>query len=243
MSPQGLNQKSGIPRPRTYDVLNGLLGKGLLLEEPGKPRIYAAVEPRVGLETMLADIERKMFRQLEEKKETTAQLILTLSKLHDESRRKVLDENRVWVTRKDRAVIATFTESIRNLEKEMIVATAAIQPPEAEILSAIKYALKNDITVRILRPITELWTRVEIEEYEGLIRLGGQVKYQMYDELSFAVHDKKRIVLWMPPSPFQFTVSILLPSLATVLYKHFEVLWEKGQPALPVLENLKKAKV
>ena len=33
LSPQGVNQKSGIPRPRTYDVLNSLVGKGLLMED------------------------------------------------------------------------------------------------------------------------------------------------------------------------------------------------------------------
>ena len=243
LSPRGVNQKSGIPRPRTYDVLNSLIGKGLLMEQPGRPTMYAAVDPRVGLEKMMMELERKMLRQLEEKRKTADRLSSSLSKLHDKSREVTVKEERVWVTRRDSAFIARYCEAIRNIEKEFVVATPDIRPPEKELLEAVKHVLNKDKTVRVIRQITPYWARGELDNYEKLIRLGDQVKHLKYDGLRFAIFDKKDTVLVLPPErDSQLAVWISLPSLATILYEHFEALWKKGQPALPILRKLKEAK-
>lgn len=243
LSPQGVNQKSGIPRPRTYDVLNSLIGKGLLMEQPGRPTMYAALDPRVGLEKMMMELERKMLRQLEEKRKIAERLSSSLSKLHNRSRGAAVEEERVWVTRRDSAFIARYCEAVRNVEKEFFVATPATSPPEKEVLEAVKQVLKKNKSVRVIRQITPQWTREELVEYEELIKLGDQVKYLNYDGLRYAVFDKKDTVLVLPPERgTQFAVWISLPSLAAILYEHFETLWRKGQPALPVLRKLKEAK-
>jgi sugar-specific transcriptional regulator TrmB len=36
---------AGLPRQRIYDVLDGLVGRGLATVEPGRPAYYAAVDP------------------------------------------------------------------------------------------------------------------------------------------------------------------------------------------------------
>jgi len=243
LSPRGVNQKSGIPRPRTYDVLNSLAGKGLLMEQPGRPRMYAAVDPQVGLEKMMMELERKMHRQLEEKRKTTERLSSSLSKLHDKSRDMSVKEETVWVTRRDSAFIARYCEAIRNTEKEFVVATPAIRPPEKEILEAAKHLTRKNKSVRVLRRITPDWTRVELDDYEELIKLGEQVRFLKYDGLRFAIFDKRDTVLVLPPERgSQFAVWISLPSLTAILYEHFEMLWRKGQSALPILRKLREAK-
>jgi len=243
LSPQGVNQKSGIPRPRTYDVLNSLVGKGLLMEQPGRPTMYAAVDPRVGMEKMMMEVERKMLRQLEERRKVAERLSFSLSRLHDKSREAAVEEERVWVTRRDSAFIARYCEAIKNIEEEFVVATPATGPPEKEVLEAVKHVLKMNKSVRVVRQITPQWTLEELDEYEKLIRLGDQVRYLKYDGLRFAIFDKKDTVLVLPPEGgSQFAVWISLPSLATILYEHFEALWKEGQPALTILRKLKEAK-
>lgn len=244
LSPKGVNQKSGIPRPRTYDVLNSLVGKGLLMEQPGRPRMYAAVDPQVGLEKMMKELESKVLRQLEEKRKTAERLSSALSKLHDKSREMAIKEvERVWVTRRDSAFIARYCEAIRNIEKEFVVATSAIRPPEKEILEAVKHVLKKNKSVRVLRQITPHWTRDELDEYEELIKLGDQVRHLEYDGLRFAIADKRDTILVLPPERgSQFAAWISLPSLADILYEHFEALWKRGQPALPILRKIREAK-
>jgi len=242
LSPMGVNQKSGIPRPRTYDVLNSLVGKGLLMEQPGRPRMYTAVNPKVGLERMMRELERRMLRQIEEKRKNIERLISELSIIYDRRREMTLEEERVWVTRRDSSLIARYSEAIRNIEKELVVATAAPSPPEKEILEAVKYALRKKKSMKVIRSITPRWTREEIEEYEELIRLGDQIRCLKYDGLTFAVFDRKYSVLWFPPYPSSLTVWIKLPSLAAILHRYFETLWEKAQPALPILRELKSGK-
>ncbi len=243
LSPRGVNQKSGIPRPRTYDVLNSLVGKGLLMEQPGRPRMYAAVDPRVGLQKMMTELERKTLRQLEEKRKTAERLSSFLSKLHSKSLKMAVKEERVWVTRRDSAFIARYCEAIRNIEREFVVATPAIRPPEKEILEAVKHVLKKNKSVRVVRQITPHWTRDKLDEYEELIRLGDQVRYLKYDGLRFAVADERDAVLVLPPERgSQFAVWISLPSLAAILHQYFEMLWKKGQPALPILRKIREGK-
>ena len=229
LSPGGVNQKSGIPRPRTYDVLNSLVGKGLLVERPGRPRMYVAVDPRVGLEKLVTDLKRKMLRELEEKKKIADTLISILAKHHDRNRKIGVIEERVWVTKRDRALIAMYSEAIRNIKEEVVIASSATIPPEKEILNAVKQALKKKKIVRVIRPTIFQLTGEEAKEYEELIKLGVQIKYLDYEGLTFAVFDRKETVLWMPPYPSQFTVWINLPALAVILYNHFEELWEKGE--------------
>jgi len=243
LSPQGVNQKSGIPRPRTYDVLNSLVGKGLLMEQPGRPTMYAAVNPQVGMEKMMMELERKMLRQLEEKRKIAERLSVSLSRLHDKSRETVREEERVWVTRRDSAFIARYCEAIRNVENEFVVATPSTDPPEKDVLEAVRQVLKKGKSVRVVRQITSKWSLKHLEEYEKLIKLGDQVKYLKYDGLRFMVFDKKDTVLVLPPEGgSQLAVWISLPSLAAILYEHFEKLWRMGQPALPILRRLKETK-
>lgn len=243
LSPRGVNQKSGIPRPRTYDVLNSLVGKGLLMEQPGRPRMYAAVNPPLGLDRMMADLERKMFRQLEVQRRTAERLSSALSRLHDKSQEMAIREETVWVTRKDSAFMARYCEAIRNIERELVLATPDIKPPEKEILEAVEHVLKKKKSVRVIRQITSHWTPDDLDEYENLIRLGDQVRYLKYDGLRFAVADKRDVVLVLPPKrDTQFAVWISLPWLAAILYEHFEALWKKAQPALPVLRRLRAVK-
>jgi len=240
LSPMGVNQKSGIPRPRTYDVLNSLVGKGLLMEQPGRPRMYTAVNPKVGLERMMKELEGRMLRQIEEKRKNIERLISELSVIYDRRREMTLEEELVWVTKRDSSLIARYSEAIRNIEKELVVATAAPSPPEKEILEAVKYALRKKKSMRVIRSITSRWTQEELEEYEELIGLGDQIRCLEYDGFTFAVFDKKYSVLWFPPYPSSLTVWIKLPSLATILHGYFETLWRKAQPALPIIRELKE---
>lgn len=243
LSPSGLNQKCGIPRPRAYDVLNSLVGKGLIMEQPGRPRMYAAVDPQAGLEKVMTGLEKRMLGQLEEKKGIVKMLVSSLSKLHDKSRGAQLEGERVWVTRRDNAFIAKYCEAIRNVEKELVVASPEPNPPENDVLDAVEHILKKNRTVRIVRQITPQWTRRDLDKYEELITLGDQVRHLKYDGLRYAIFDEKDTVLVFPASEgSQFAIWISLPSLAAILHDHFEALYKKGQPALPVLRKLRNTK-
>jgi sugar-specific transcriptional regulator TrmB len=242
LSPTGVNQKSGIPRPRTYDVLNSLVGKGLVMEQPGKPTRYLAVDPEIGLKKMTDALEKRTLREVEQKRASIDSLMAQLSEPYSAAQDIAAREDIVWVTRKDSAMIARYTEAIRNVQREFVLITALSTPPSKEILDAVRDLLKRKKSSRVIRPIGPDWLKKDLEDYIELIRLGDDIRHLDYDGLTFAVFDRKEALLWLPPHPSEMTLWIRLPQLAEVLMTHFTALWEKAEPALPLLEKMRKQK-
>lgn len=250
MSPSEIAQKTGIPRPRAYDVLRSLMEKGLLIEQSGKPPIYGAVEPAHGLKNLLINIEMEASRQLEEKRKASQTLTELLSKMYEKSKRLKIERSRVWHTQRDTAFISIYSEAIRSCEKEFLAASTDLHPPEKEILEAAKFALKNGKSVKVVRQITDLWTLEELEKYEEVIKAGSQVRYLDAKKIPLrcAVFDERDAILVFPsesePVKTQTTEAlwIRIPPLARILKRYIEELWKKGIPALPILEDVKKRK-
>jgi len=251
MSPSEISQKASIPRPRAYDVLQSLMEKGLLTEQSGKPSIYAAVEPTQGLKNLLTAMEMETSRQMEEKRRSTQTLTKLLSQMYEKSKRIKLERSKVWFTQRDTAFIAIYSEAIRSCEKEFLVASTSSHAPEKEILEAVKFALKNGKSVRVVRQITELWTLEELERYEEVIKAGSQVRYLNVKEipLRFMVFDERDVIVVFPSESESATPQTLealwlrIPPLAKILREDFEELWRKGEPILPILKEIKKKKL
>lgn len=250
MSPSELAQKTTIPRPRAYDVLRSLMEKGLLIEQSGKPSIYAAVEPAQGLKNLLVGIEMETLRHLEEKRKSAQALAKLLSQMYEKSKNLKLERSKVWFTRRDSAFLAIYAEAVRNCEKEFLVATTSLRPPEKEILEAVEYPVKKGRSVRVVRQISELWTTKELERYEEVVKAGSQVRYLNVREipLRFMVFDKRDVILVFPSESKLTTPQTLealwlrIPPLAKILREYFEELWIKAKPILPILEDIKKKK-
>lgn len=250
MSPSELARKSDIPRPRAYDVLRGLMEKSLLTEQSGKPSIYAAIEPTQGLKNLLIVIEMETARQLEEKRRSVQALTKLLSQMYEKSKSFKMERSKVWFTQRDRAFIAIYSEAIRSCKKEFLVSSTSLHVPEKEILEAVKFALKNGKSIRVVRQITDLWTLEDLGRYEEVIKAGSQVRYLDIEEipLRFMIFDGRDVIIVFPPeteSTMPQTIEALwlrLPPLAKILHAQFEELWRKGKPMLPILKEIKKKK-
>jgi len=250
MSPSEIARKSNIPRPRTYDVLRSLMEKGLLIEQSGKPSIYAAIEPSKGLANLLITIESESNRQLEEKRRATDLLASALSQLHERSKGIKFEKGKVWFTQRDAAFLSLYIEAIGNCEKELLVASKSLYAPEEEILRVVEGVLKKGITIRVVRDITRFWSSDELDRYEEIIKAGSQVRHLNVKEipLRFMVFDRKDLILIFPsefePKKPRTTEALWLriPPLAGILSKHFEELWSKSKPITPILKELKEEK-
>jgi sugar-specific transcriptional regulator TrmB len=247
MSPTDIAQRADIPRPRIYDVLQSLVQKGLLVEQSGKPAIYASVEPSEALRNLLIDIETETSRQLEEKRRIVRTLSASLSQVYERTKHLKLEKSKVWFTQRDTAFISIYVEAIRNCEREILIASTSPSPPEKEILQAMKYALKRGKSVRVVRQITELWTLRDLKDYEQYIKAGSQVRYLDVNEipLRFMIFDDRDVILVFPSETGSATLEALwlrIPPLAQILRQQFEELWEKGTPISYVLNKIKEKK-
>lgn len=53
-------KRARIPQPRVYDVLHSLEEKGLIISSEGRPKLYRAVAPKIGLQRLVESIEKKI---------------------------------------------------------------------------------------------------------------------------------------------------------------------------------------
>lgn len=243
MSPTEIAQKARIPRPRVYDVLHKLTEKGLLVVQSGKPSIYAGIEPAQGLRNLLTAIEIETSKQLEEKRRGVQSLIKSLSQMYDRSKQLKLEKSKVWLSRRDSAFIALYSEAIRNCQKEVLIASTSPRPPEKEVREAVEHAVKTGRSARVVRHVTKKWSLDDLKVYQKYIEAGTQVKYLDAAEipLRFMVFDERDVILVFPSETALAEVESLwlrIPPLAKILSFTFEELWKKGTPMLPILKNI-----
>ncbi len=245
MSPSDIAQRADIPRPRIYDVLRSLAQKGLLVEQSGKPAVYAAVKPSEALGNLLTEIEEETSRQLAEKRKIVQLLSTQLSQVYEKTRHLKSEERKVWFTQRDTAFLSIYAEAIRNCEREILIASTSPTPPEREVLDAVKDALQRGRSVRVVRQITERWTLHDLETYEHYVKAGSQVRYLDRKEISlrFMVFDDRDVILVFPAETGSTTLEALwlrIPALAQILHHRFEDLWRKGTPMLPILNEFRQ---
>lgn len=249
MTPIELTQRARIPRPRTYDVLKSLVGKGLLMEQPGRPPFYTVIEPKQAIKNLLFETEKELRRQLEKKRRSAEILSEYLSSSYKKEENKVVEANLLWITRRDRAFLTKYVQAIRNCKHEIVVASTDPKPPENEILEAVGYALEKGVSVRVVREITASWTLRELNRYEKVVEKGSNVSYLRIENipLRFTIFDGKETVLVLKSETnletpiFIDAIWIKIPQLAKILHEYFESrLWKNAKPLLPILEELKK---
>jgi hypothetical protein len=129
----------------------------------------------------------------------------------------------------------------------VLVATTDPHPPERKILEAVKLSARQGGCCRVVRQVSELWTLEDLKRYQEVLEASDQVRYLDADEiqLRFAIFGERDVILVLPnreKSAIQENeaLRVRLPLLAEVVPLHFEELWEKGEPMLPLLEKAKR---
>jgi sugar-specific transcriptional regulator TrmB len=143
---------SGVPRSRTYDVLESLEKRGFAIVRIGKPVKYLAVKPTEVIEKIksktLVDAQEKV-KTLSNLKDTAEYTELEL--LH-KSGIAPIKHTDITGSLKGRAnVISRMKDLLENSQKEAIICTSAsdFEDKSRVLLSTIETLNKNAIKVRI----------------------------------------------------------------------------------------------
>ena len=232
-----VSQKADIPFGRVYDVLNGLVERGLLTMHDGRPKQYRAVQPRVAMSILLA--QRK--RELDERYAELTRLASDLEKRLSPKVRKDPssfysasvgeEESRAFLVEK----LAEATTSMDvNLE---------IQPYQArdeELFHALVGAVDRGVRTRILlrdadipnilqSPVNELIAR------SMLPHLGKTLFVRVIEgeQVPFAVVDGEKALIGVKnpvdPEAYFATVFIWDPKFASELAVRFGTLWDGAE--------------
>jgi sugar-specific transcriptional regulator TrmB len=199
---------SGVPRSRTYDVLENLEKKGFAIAKLGKPAKYIGVKPRIMLEklenNLRNDVEKKIttFSNIKETKE-----FKQLEELYKKSSNPIKKEN-ISVALEGKSNISGYLkEIIRNAKKEVIICTDA-----EDMNSKIRLFHK---TFEILQK-AGIKVKVALSGDENLIkqlRINLKIKIKKADiDAKFFIIDRREILFYLSKNTNKEDIAIWLNS-------------------------------
>src|SRR4051794_3909353 len=110
---------AGLPRQRIYDVLDGLVGRGLASVEPGRPARYTAAAPDEAIDTLLATHRARLETLEREAANTVARLTPAYLAGRDEND----PLSYIEVLRDSATIGKRFAELEASVEREILVFT------------------------------------------------------------------------------------------------------------------------
>ncbi len=143
---------SGVPRSRTYDVLESLEKRGFAIVKIGKPVKYIAVKPIEVLEKMKSitmQEAQERVKGLATLKDTTE--YEELEKLHNTGIAPIKTHEITGSLKGRSNIITRVRELIQNAKREILVSTSVMdfEDKSRVLLPALEQAMKNDIKVKL----------------------------------------------------------------------------------------------
>jgi sugar-specific transcriptional regulator TrmB len=226
--------KAGIPVGRVYDVLNGLVERGLLTMHEGRPKTYRALSPRVAMSLLLA--QRK--RELDDR---YAELTRLASDLEKRLSPKVKKDPSSFYSASvgQKEARAFLLERLSEAAVSMDV-NLEVQPYRAEdrdLFDALVAAVERGVRTRILVREADIPNILDSPLSEPLAHAmlphlgkGLHVRVTEREQVPFAVVDGEKALVGVknPVDPREYfaTVYIWDPRFAGDLALKFEELWK-----------------
>lgn len=225
--------KAEIPFGRVYDVLNGLVERGLLTMQDGRPKQYRAVQPRVAMSILLAQRKRELDERYSELTRLASDLEKRLSPKVKKDPSSFYsasvgeEESRAFLVEK----LAEATTSMDvNLEVQRY------QPHDQELFDALVAAVDRGVRTRILVRESDIPNILDSPVNERIARsmlphLGKSlfVRVMEAELVPFAVVDGEKAIIGVKnpvdPKAYFATVFIWDPKFAAELAERFETLW------------------
>jgi len=206
---------SGVPRSRTYDVLESLEKRGFAITRIGKPVKYISVKPTEVIEKM----KSKTINEAQEKVKSLSNLKNTteyteLEQLHNTGISPIKSTEITGSLKGRSNVISRIRELIENAEREVLICTSALdfEDKSRVLIPAIERLNKNNIKLRIaLSGDQEKVKKINLKHNLKAKQIDTNAKFFMSDrkEALFMItpdNSEEEMGIWLS-SPF-FTDSI-----------------------------------
>ncbi len=220
---------AGLPRQRIYDVLDGLVGRGLATVEPGRPAHYTAVAPETALGA-LVDAQRAALAALEQ---DAARAVALLTPAYREGRSETDPLNYIEVLREPAVIAKRFAELQASAQSELLIFT---KPPYAidpdENLAGVEL-LSRGVLARSVYESSVYDDPAVVAAVRRFIDAGEQARVVDHLPLKLVVIDE-RVSLFTMEDPVagarDLTIMIVEhPGFASLLKLAFEHVWEGGE--------------
>lgn len=216
---------SGVPRSRTYDVLESLEKRGFVIQKLGKPVKYIAVKPGIVIEKL----KNNTVKDAEEKVKTLSTLSDTteyreLEQLHKSGIEPIKNHELSTSIRGRSNLYIQMRHAMEGAEKSVRITSSAF-----ELLS--KQKMFSDIFTKLKKRGVDIRVMVSDsdEEVKKLIKkLGVKVKSKPINA-RFVIVDKSELIFTIKPTnvheDFDYGVWINSPFFTNSLVYMFDLAW------------------
>jgi sugar-specific transcriptional regulator TrmB len=224
-TPAEVARLAGVPRPRIYDVLESLVGKGLATDRPGRTAKYAATPPdRVAGQLML--VHRERVAALED---DARGLVDEMRPAYQAGQLHTEPLDYIEVIRSPAALATTFNELQGMVEREMLAFSKGPAAVDANVVG-LQLARR-----RVLRSVYEFSVLVDERQLTGVrarLEAGEQARFVEQLPMRLSVIDERTVLLALPDLVAGrndvTTLVIEHPHLARTLKIGFESVWATG---------------
>lgn len=221
---------AGMPRQRIYDVLDGLVGRGLATVEPGRPAHYTAVAPDTAI-GLLVETQRAALAELEQ---DAARAVALLTPAYHEGRTATDPLSYIEVLRESGAIAKRFDELQAAAQTELLIFTKppyAVEP--AENVGGVDL-LSRGVVARSIYERSVYDDPVVVEAVRRFVEAGEQARVVDQLPLKLVVIDE-RVALFTMEDPVAGVTDLTImivehPGFAGLLKLAFERAWEAGDP-------------
>jgi HTH-type transcriptional regulator, sugar sensing transcriptional regulator len=199
---------SGVPRSRTYDVLESLAKRGFAIVKVGKPVRYIAVEPKTVVERMQSNV----LNAAQEKVTTLGNMKSTseydeLVQLHREGITPIKLEDLSGHIKGRPNIISKIKEMVGNAEKELLIHTTVDD-----------FEDKMRILLPLLREIDQEKVKLKISLSGDAYRVRrlasrNELKIKESDQTGkYFIADKKEMLFMIHPENAQDEIGVWISS-------------------------------
>ena len=217
---------SGVPRSRTYDVLESLEKRGFAISKLGKPAKYIAVKPSIILEKM----KTNTMRNAEEKVEVLVKLKDTteyseLENLYNTGILPVKHEELSGALKGKSTIYGHLKEILENAKKEVIICTSLRDFTE-------KQRVFKTIIARLQRAKVNVKVALSGQESE-IKKLSNKLKIKIKKidiNTKFFIVDQEQVLFTLADSTAsdeELAVWLNTEFFTTALVYLFNQVWEK----------------
>lgn len=225
-----VSQIAGLPRQRIYDVLDGLVNRGLATVAPGRPARYMAAPPDEALGQLMEEQRAQLVRLEREVADTVSRL----TPAYRAGRGANDPLNFIEVLREPAVIAKRFGEFEATAEREILVFT---KPPYAIEPGANVEGLKlleRNIVARSVYERSIYDDPGSVDAVREFIAAGEQARVVDELPLKLVVIDE-RVAMFTMEDPIAgkpaLTIMIVEhPALASLLKIAFEAVWAIGSP-------------
>lgn len=217
---------SGVPRSRTYDVLEGLEKRGFAIEKIGKPVKYLAVKPEIVIEKLKNNAKR----YAEERVEILSKLKDTneyeeLKALHSTGIEPMKNQDLSTSIKGRNNLYNQMREVMENAEDSVFIATSSYELTSKQTMFKDVFAKlkKRKIDVKVIVSDDDKEAEVLTKKFGTEIR-GKNINAR------FVIVDRKELIFTMKPThvheDFDAGVWINSEFFTNSLAYMFELAWE-----------------